>query len=140
MSSLFVSLKFLPPSGDQESTFSLLKLFSYVRYYRNLSAFTKNDSYRCILVENCFLLHWPSNVEENTLYFFKTVHSSVQAHIRGIGNALDCQPEVPSSNLGNDMNFFLFWSFFLLMLHLLICNDRRPSSRRHIFFSFCSFT
>ena len=51
MSSLFVSLKFLPPSRDKVFKLSLLKLFSYVRYYLNLRAFTKNDTYCFILVE-----------------------------------------------------------------------------------------
>ena len=50
-SSLIVSLKFFPPSSDQISRLSLLKLFSYVRYYLNLRAFTKNDTYCFILVE-----------------------------------------------------------------------------------------
>ena len=51
VSSLFVSLKFLPPSRDKVFKLSLLKLLSYVRYYLNLRAFTKNDTYCFILVE-----------------------------------------------------------------------------------------
>ena len=84
-SSLFVSLKFVPPSSDQISRLSLLKLFSYVRYYLNLRAFTKNDTYCFILVEkyrfqNLQISKKAKKLRSHFLSFIEAV----------IGNKLNC--------------------------------------------------